>query len=290
MTSLNQRIKILEVYSGIETSVISISDVSELQTELDTKQDTLTAGGNITIVDNVISSSGSGGSGASNISEITGLQDELDSKQNVLTAGDNITIVDNVISSSGSGASLISDVSGLQAELDSKQNVLTSGDNITIVDNVISSTGSSSSSSIELFKFSMVRSNTAVSLDNDEILGFVNLDRETSGLTMTSNDGIITFGGSNVAGTYEIKYSLVLTNFQGTTNRMYIRAYKNGLWIAEFGKLSGFLENGSFIVDIADGDTIQFKITGLQTGSLSLATGLVSETYDSCVLIGIKLF
>ena len=75
MTSLNQRIKILEVYSGIETSVISISDVSELQTELDTKQDTLTAGDNITIVDNIISSSGSGGSGASNISEITGLQD-----------------------------------------------------------------------------------------------------------------------------------------------------------------------------------------------------------------------
>ena len=250
MTSLNQRIKILEVYSGIETSVISISDVSELQTELDTKQDTLTAGDNITIVDNVISSSGSG----------------------------------------GSGASLISDVSGLQVELDSKQNVLTSGDNITIVDNVISSTGSSSSSSIELFKLSMVRSNTAVSLDNDEILGFVNLDRETSGLTMTSNDGIITFGGSNVAGTYEIKYSLVLTNFQGTTNRMYIRVYKNGLWIAEFGKLSGFLENGSLIVDIADGDTITFKITGLQTGSLSLATGLETETYDSCVLIGIKLF
>jgi hypothetical protein len=159
---------------------------------------------------------------------------------------------------------------------------LTSGDNITIVDNVISSTGSSSSS-IELFKFSMVRSNTAVSLDNDEILGFVNLDRETSGLTMTSNDGIITFGGSNVAGTYEIKYSLVLTNFQGTTNRILIRAYKNGLWIAEFGKLSGFLENGSLIVDIADGDTIEYKVTGLQTGSLSLATGLETETYDSCV-------
>ena len=291
MTSLNQRIKILEVYSGIETSVISISDVSELQTELDTKQDTLTAGDNITIVDNVITSSGSGGSGASNISEITGLQDELDSKQNVLTAGDNVTIVDNVISSSGSSssASLISDVSGLQVELDSKQNVLTSGDNISIVDNVISSSGSSSSS-IELFKFSMVRSNTAVSLDNEEILGFVNLDRETSGLTMTSNDGIITFGGSNVAGTYEIKYSLVLTNFQGTTNRILIRAYKNGLWIAEFGKLSGFLENGSLIVDISDGDTIEYKVTGLQTGSLSLSTGLETETYDSCVLIGIKLF
>ena len=56
MTSLNQRIKILE------TSVISISDVSELQDNIDSKQETLTAGTNITIVDNVISSSGSSSS------------------------------------------------------------------------------------------------------------------------------------------------------------------------------------------------------------------------------------
>ena len=109
MTSLNQRIKILEVYSGIETSVISISDVSELQTELDTKQDTLTAGDNITIVNNVISSSGSGGTSASLISDVSGLQEELDSKQNVLTSGDNITIIDNVISSSGGGGSSLLD-------------------------------------------------------------------------------------------------------------------------------------------------------------------------------------
>ena len=104
MTSLNQRIKILEVYSGIETSVISISDVSELQTELDTKQDTLTAGDNITIVDNVISSSG-GGSGTTTIADVENLQSTLDTKQETLTAGDNITIVDNVISSSGGGSS-----------------------------------------------------------------------------------------------------------------------------------------------------------------------------------------
>jgi hypothetical protein len=173
-----------------------------------------------------------------------------------------------------------------------KQDKLTAGDNITIDENnvISSSSGGGSSSSIELFKFSMVRSNTAVALNNDDTLGFVNLDRETGGLTMTSNGGIITFGGSNVAGTYEIKYSLVLTNFQGTTNRILIRAYKNGLWIAEFGKLSGFLENGSLIVDISDGDTIEYKVTGLQTGSLSLATGLETETYDACVLTGIKLF
>jgi len=64
-------IKILEVYSGVETSIIAISDVSGLQEEIYTKQGVLTAGSNITIVDNVISSSGSGGS-ASNISDVSG--------------------------------------------------------------------------------------------------------------------------------------------------------------------------------------------------------------------------
>ena len=71
MTSLNQRIKQLEVYSGLEEYAIDISKVSGLQNELDTKQNTLSAGSNITIVDNVISSSGS------NISDVSGLQDEL---------------------------------------------------------------------------------------------------------------------------------------------------------------------------------------------------------------------
>ena len=142
MTSLNQRIKQLEVYSGLETSVISISEVDGLQNELDTKQDTLSAGSNITIVDNVISSSGS------NISDVSGLQDELntlsttdtnlqasiDTKQNILTAGDNISIVNNVISSSG-------DVT--MADLDLKQDVLTAGENITITGNTISTIGGS---------------------------------------------------------------------------------------------------------------------------------------------------
>jgi hypothetical protein len=198
------------------------------------------------------------------------------------------TTVQNIETTTDS-ALITSELANLQTL---KQDKLTAGDNITIDENnvISSSSGGGSSSSIELFKFSMVRSNTAVALNNDDTLGFVNLDRETGGLTMTSNGGIITFGGSNVAGTYEIKYSLVLTNFQGTTNIILIRAYKNGLWIAEFGKLSGFLENGSLIVDIADGDTIEYKVTGLQIGSLSLSTGLETETYDSCVLIGIKLF
>ena len=265
MTSLNQRIKVLEVYSGIETSVISISDVSELQTELDTKQDTLTAGDNITIVDNIISSSGSGGGGASNISEITGLQDELDA----------LSLTDTT----------------LQTSIDSKQDILTAGDNISIVDNVISSSGSGSSSSIEVFKFSMVRSDSVITFYNNNLLTFVNLDRQTSGLNMSSNDGTITFAGSNVTGTWEIKYSLIISNIMSTTSRINIRAYLNGLWVAEWGKLNGSMEDGNFIVDVEDGDTLDFKPIALQgSNALYVDTGLVTETYDACVLYGVKLY
>ena len=51
-----------------------------LQTSVDSKQDILTAGDDITIVNNLISSTGSGGS-ASIISDIIFLQEELDTKQ-----------------------------------------------------------------------------------------------------------------------------------------------------------------------------------------------------------------
>jgi hypothetical protein len=108
MTSLNQRIKQLEVYSGLETSVIEISEVSGLQNELDTKQNTLSAGHNISIVNNVISSSGG-------TTDTTALQTQIDTntndisniqtnKQNTLIAGDNITIVGDTISASGGGS------------------------------------------------------------------------------------------------------------------------------------------------------------------------------------------
>ena len=259
MTSLNQRIKILE------TSVISISDVSELQYNIDSKQETLTAGTNITIVDNVISSSGSGGTSASLISDVSGLQDELDA----------LSLTDTT----------------LQTSIDSKQGILTAGDNITIVDNVISSSGGGSSSSIELFKFSMVRSNTVITFYNSNLLTFVNLDRQTSGLNMSSNGGTITFAGSNVTGTWEIKYSLIISNIMSTTSRINIRAYLNGLWVAEWGKLNGSMEDGNFIVDVADGDTLEFKPIALQgSNALYIDTGITTETYDACVLYGVKLY
>jgi hypothetical protein len=79
------------------------------QAQLDTKQDTLTAGDNITITGDVISSTGG----------IT--QAQLDTKQDTLTAGDNITITGDVISSTGGIT---------QAQLDTKQDVITSTTNI----------------------------------------------------------------------------------------------------------------------------------------------------------------
>jgi hypothetical protein len=96
--------------------------------QLSTKQDVLTSGNNITIVDNVISSSGGG--------DVK--QADLDTKQDVLTAGTGIDIKNNVISSSGGG-----DVT--QADLETKQDVLTAGTGIEITNNVISSTGGGSS-------------------------------------------------------------------------------------------------------------------------------------------------
>ena len=76
-----------------------------VDTALNGKQDTLTAGTNITISGNTISSTGG----------IT--QAQLDTKQNTLTAGTNITIPGNTISATG----VIT-----QAQLDTKQNTLTS--------------------------------------------------------------------------------------------------------------------------------------------------------------------
>jgi len=148
----------------------------------------------------------------------------------------------------------------------------------------------STGSSIEIFQASMVRDDGTTALSNNDNLPFVIIDKETSGLTMSASNGEITFGGSNVAGTYEIKYSLVVSNIQSTTARVIIRGYVNDVWVVEFGKLSGLLENGSFTYDFADGDVLKFSIIGLQSSNqLLLATGLTTETYASCFLTGIKL-
>ena len=61
-----------------------LQKIKSLITSVDTKQNILTAGDNISIINNVISS------------EVS--QEDLDLKQDQLTAGDNIAIASNVIS------------------------------------------------------------------------------------------------------------------------------------------------------------------------------------------------
>ena len=73
---------------------------------LEGKQEKLVAGDNITIVGNVISSTGGGPGGSIDLSSYAKKEDvdaALAGKQDTLTAGENITIKNNVISSKGGG-------------------------------------------------------------------------------------------------------------------------------------------------------------------------------------------
>lgn len=101
------------------------------------KQDKLTAGTNITIVDNVISATGGGGGGTATDAYT---KDEtnalLANKQDKLTAGTNISIKDNTISSTVD-AYTRTETQGL---LSAKQNTLSAGAYITISGNTISAT------------------------------------------------------------------------------------------------------------------------------------------------------
>lgn len=159
-------------------------DVDALETTVAGKQDTLTAGNNITIsgstisatdttytagtgisiVDNVISNtqtSAEWGNITGTLSSQTDLQTALNGKQDTLTAGSNITISSNTISATdttytaGNGLSLVgggfeidetvvATQTDLSTGLATKQNTLTAGTNITIENNVISATGGSS--------------------------------------------------------------------------------------------------------------------------------------------------
>ena len=105
-----------EIRAGAEAGLTAVqpgdlssyATKSEVTSGLATKQDTLIAGNNITIVDNVISATGGGGGGGGttytagdgiviNNDEISVDTDVIQEK---LTAGDNITISDNTISAS----------------------------------------------------------------------------------------------------------------------------------------------------------------------------------------------
>ena len=162
----------------IPDAELTIAKISGLTTQLSGKQNTLTAGSNITINGNVISSTGADNNltGGDNISvfngvveleqsikintlnsstanvcilnipnnaltilNTSGLQSALNAKQATLTAGTNISIINNAVNVSGLG---ITSVSGLQTALNGKQATLTAGNGITIdQNNLISSSG-----------------------------------------------------------------------------------------------------------------------------------------------------
>ena len=153
----------VEIDAPIEavTTINSVSTVFGLIFP-DDFQEKLTAGENITIIDNVISASGGGGSsytagdyisilndvidvkaslisiinGKANESDLVALLNIVSGKQDVLTAGDYISILNNVIDVK---SSLISAINGKAdaSALNGKQDVLTAGDYISILNNVI---------------------------------------------------------------------------------------------------------------------------------------------------------
>lgn len=151
------------------SEILNKPDLSQYatQTDLAEKQDVLTAGDNITIVNNVISATAAPQLNAdwdatSGVQEILhkpdlsqyATQTDLAGKQDTLTAGSNITIVNDVISATAapqvnadwdatSGVQEILNkpdlsVYATQTDLAGKQDTLTAGSNITITNNVIS--------------------------------------------------------------------------------------------------------------------------------------------------------
>jgi len=120
-------------------------------TEIATKQDEITAGTNISIIDDVVSCDLVGSTNISitgNVISSTGLATtaELGTKQDELTAGTNISIVGNEVSCDLVGSTNISitgnviSSSGLATttQLATKQDEITAGTNISIIDDVVS--------------------------------------------------------------------------------------------------------------------------------------------------------
>ena len=108
-----------------------------LKSELDGKQDKLTAGDNITIVDNVISSTGSGG-GSVDLSAYAKTEDVnagLATKQDKLIAGNGIIIEQNVISATGGGGGSV-DLSAYAKTADVNAGLATKQDKISDLDDI----------------------------------------------------------------------------------------------------------------------------------------------------------
>ena len=144
------------------------SGATQISTALASKQTTLTAGTNITIVDNVISATGGGGSS--------------------YTAGDGIDITNDVISVTGKvdTTTYSTYTAATDTALASKQTTLTAGTGISIVDNVISATGGGGGGKA-------VNAGTNISITTGETADTINCTLPISGY----NSSILIKNGSN---------------------------------------------------------------------------------------------
>ena len=127
--------------SYIESDPIYTADKPNLalKSELNGKQDKLTAGDNITIVDNVISSTGGGGGGVdlSAYAKTEDVNAGLATKQDTLIAGNGIIIEQNVISATGgSGGGGSVDLSAYAKTVDVNAGLATKQDKISDLDDI----------------------------------------------------------------------------------------------------------------------------------------------------------
>ena len=110
-----------------------------LKSELDGKQDKLTAGYNITIVDNVISATVGGGGGSVDLSAYAKTVDVnagLATKQDKLIAGNGISIEQNVISATVGGGGGSVDLSAYAKTVDVNAGLATKQDKISDLDTI----------------------------------------------------------------------------------------------------------------------------------------------------------
>ena len=128
----------------VSTGIASQAKLSELQTTIDSKQDT------ISDLDDIREGAELGKTALQEHQDISGLA----TKKEVATKQDKISDLDTIRSGAAKGATALQSYTetdpiytadkpsiALKSELDGKQDKLTAGDNITIVNNVISSTG-----------------------------------------------------------------------------------------------------------------------------------------------------
>ena len=175
---------------------LSISDVSGLQTEIDTKQDTIT-GAATTIVSGDLSENRvviTDASGKITQSSITSTElgyldnanSNIQQQLNDISQNKQDVIIANSLS--------ISDVSGLQTEIDTKQDTIT-GAATTIV------SGDLSENRVVIIDANGKIANSSITTSELETLNVTTLGRSEDGKVLTQSSGLVTVDGSiNIIG------------------------------------------------------------------------------------------